>query len=77
MYYYKGTNPVDRSDGVSAGENAPGSTLYDQVFDSRGDLLVKYYSNIGADNPKKSGDDIEEKKDSQDFKEENSNKSFK
>jgi hypothetical protein len=54
MYYYEGTNPMDRSDGISAGENYVGSPLYNQTLQERGDLLVKYYSNIGSDDPKKS-----------------------
>jgi hypothetical protein len=49
--YYLGTN--DTSNGTTAGEFVAGSPIAEQVLNDRGKSIVNRYSNIGADNPKK------------------------
>ena len=50
MYYFSGTNPRDASDGISAGETYPGSSLYQETLQQRAYLQNSYLSNIGSDN---------------------------
>ena len=52
MYYYLGEN--DPSNGTTAGEFVPGSSIAQQLLNERARSIVSRYSNIGADNPAKS-----------------------
>jgi hypothetical protein len=51
MYYYQGQN--DPTNGNSAGEVVPGTSITEQLLNDRSKTIVSRYSNIGADNPAK------------------------